>query len=97
MLISKPFIQFIFMIIRASSKNAQGNSQGIIILLQVEDVNGVSYSDVALRAFNSTQYLRHLNIDKRSLLIFENFHYFFLFHVPSVGQQLFIVSHILEL
>lgn len=85
------------MVIRASGENAQRNSQSIVILLQVEDVNGVSNGDIALRAFNRTQDLRNLNVDKRSLLALEDFHDFLLFHVPGVGQQLFIISHVLEL
>lgn len=86
------------MVVRASGENAQWNPQGIIIIfLQVEDVDGVSDRDVALRAFNGTQDLRNLNVDKRSLLVLENFHDFLLFHVPSVGQQFFIISHVLEL
>ena len=85
------------MVIRAPGKNTQWNSQGIIILLQIEYVDGISNGDIALRALDSTQYLRNLNVHKSSLLVFEDFYDLLLFHVPGVGQQLLIASHVLEL
>lgn len=85
------------MILGTSCKNAQGYSQGIIILFQIEDVYGISDGDIPLRALDSTQNLRNFDVHKRGLLVFEDFHYFFLFHVPGVGKQFLIVSHVLEL
>ena len=84
------------MVIGAPGKNTQWNSQGIIILLQVEDVDGISNGDIALRTLDSTQDLRNLNVHKSSLLVLEDFYDFLLFHVPGVGQQLLITSHVLE-